>query len=148
MLAWDLSRFYIAIHSLSMYQLLDKYLAKLPTIYNILDHNFYWHSQYYKHTYRGGRWKWWGAMKWQAKAMSTLKTVKWCPSVPFFQLHITHTAAKSMAKLTSQLCGDGCWVLRCPWVLPVTTQALMDIWKASETSHSKSSLGTNTYPNY
>ena len=64
MLACNLSRFYIAIHSLSMYQLLDEYLAELPTI---LDH--IWHSQYHKHTYRGGRWEWWGAMKWQAKAM-------------------------------------------------------------------------------
>ena len=35
------------------------------------------------------------------KIMSSLKTAKWC----HFHLHILHKAAKSMAKLISQLCG-------------------------------------------
>ena len=43
-------------------------------------------------------------MKWQAKAMSSLKAAKWHPLVPFLPPHITQS--KSMAKLISQLCGE------------------------------------------
>ena len=45
----------------------------------------------------------WGTTKWRAKALSTLKIakfVRWC----YFQLHISHKTAKSMAKLITQLC--------------------------------------------
>ena len=44
-----------------------------------------------------------GAKKWWVKAMSSLKTangIHWC----HFYFHISHKAAKSMAKLISQLC--------------------------------------------
>ena len=63
----------------------------------------------------------------------------WC----YFYLHISHRAARSMAKLISQSCGK----LKAAVLLfngrgshLKTTQVLMDIWKASETSHSKSNL--------
>ena len=44
-------------------------------------------------------------MKWRAKAKSSLKTgndYHWC----HFHLHMSHKAAKSIAKLISQSCGD------------------------------------------
>ena len=56
------------------------WLAELPTILDI----FYWCSQYHKQSYRVGGW--WVPTKWEAKAMSTLKTTKWHPLVPFSPL--------------------------------------------------------------
>ena len=47
----------------------------------------------------------WGATNWRAKSMSSLKTAKCHPLVLFAPPHITKVV-KSMAKLTSQSCGD------------------------------------------
>ena len=50
---------------------------------------------------RGG----WGTTKWWEKVTSSLNqsnSINWCN----FHLHILHKAAKSMAKLISQLCGE------------------------------------------
>ena len=43
-------------------------------------------------------------MKWWVKAMSILKKAKW-HSLVLFCLHISHKAAKSVAKLIRELCG-------------------------------------------
>ena len=46
------------------------------------------------------------AIKWWAKIMSTLKTAKWHFHWCHFHLHISHKAAKSIAKLVIHLCGE------------------------------------------
>ena len=43
-------------------------------------------------------------MKWQAKAVNTENSQM--ASIGHFYLHISHKAAKSMAKLISQSCGE------------------------------------------
>ena len=59
----------------------DRYLNYLP--------DFYWHSQYHKHSYSCIGW--WGATKCWAKATLTLKTAKLHPLVPFSTSHSYHT---------------------------------------------------------
>ena len=89
----------IAIHSLSLHQLLNGQLAELPTVFGSF---FYWHN-YYNHFCKGGGQR--RATMWQAKAMSTLKQpngIHWCHSY----LHISNKAAVSKAKLISQSCGE------------------------------------------
>ena len=78
--------------------------------------------------------------------MPTLKTVKWCLLVPFY-FHISQKAAKSMAKLISQLCGElqpAVWLSRDMEAVedhPSTHGCLTSF----RTSHSKSSLGNFQY---
>ena len=85
----------------------------------------------------GGRWV---AKKYCTKPFSTLKTAKWCSLV----LHMSHKVAISIVKLITQSCGE--FTTSCPLVKERgshlrTNVALTDIWKASEASQSKSSLG-------
>ena len=60
------------------------------------------------------------------------------------QLYILHKAAKSIAKLISQLYGElqlAVCLSQGMWSKSKVAWAIMDVWQASETSHSKSSLG-------
>ena len=54
-----------------------------------------------------------GSHKMVGKGYVTLKNAKWYPLVPF-HLHMSHTAANSMATFISQLCGElqlvVCWL--------------------------------------
>ena len=90
----------IAIYyNLSIQQLLSKQLAELPTITD----------SFYSTTTTPIRWEGGGqaqvAIMWQAKAMSALKAangIHWY----HFHFHISSNAAKPMAKLISQSCGE------------------------------------------
>ena len=79
----------------------------------------------------------------RAKVMSSLKPAEWHPLVPFHH-YISHKAAKSMAKLISQSLWwitAGCVLVKRICSHVKVTRALVDVWQASETSHSKSNLG-------
>ena len=95
---------------------------------------------------RGG----WGAMKYQAKVTSTMKTAKWHPLVLFSAPHSCHTKLlnpwpNSSASHVVKLITAGCLLVKGRWNHLKTTHVLMDAWQASETSHSKSILGNFQY---
>ena len=82
-----------AVYSLPMHQLLNEKLAE----FSIILDSFFTGVVNTTSTRPP-----WGVTKWQAKSKSTLNRAKWCTLVPI----LTHKAAKTMAKLTSQLCDN------------------------------------------
>ena len=137
----------IAIHSLSLHQLLNGYLAKSPTI---LGSFFYWHNQYYNHFCNGGGWK--GATMWQGKATSTLKTAKWYSLMSFLPPSIKQSSCiqGQTHQLVMWWITAGCLLVQGWWSHLKTTGALADIWQASETSYRKTgwiTFSTNTCRN-
>ena len=84
------------------------------------------------------------ATKWLAKAKSTVKTAKWWhPLVPFSLPHITQSSSihgQTHQPVAWWITASRLFVKR-RWSHLKTTWALVDIWQASKTSHSKSSLG-------
>ena len=84
-------------------------------------------------------------MKWRARLRQQWKQ----PNGVHFTLQISHKATKSVAKLISHAVIwwiiAGCLLVKGRWRHLKTTWTLVDVWKASETSHSKSSLGNFQY---
>ena len=85
----------------------------------------------------------WEVTKWQAKATSSLKPANWHPLVSFSPPHITQSSW-----IHSQTHQPVVWWITASCLLVKgicshlkTTRTLVDVWKASETSHSKSSPG-------
>ena len=130
----------LCIHSLSMDQLLNGWLAELHTILDSFLTDVANTTNTPLGVVDGG---WMGTTKWWAKVTSTLKTAKWHPLITFPTPHTIqsslirdHTYQPVIWWFTA-----GHQLVQGRWSHLKTTQVLVDIWKAWETSHSKCSLG-------
>ena len=85
----------------------------------------------------------WLATKWQEKASSLLKPAKWHPLGPFSPPHITQSSwihGQTHQPVVWWITA-GCLLVKGICSHLKATRALVDVWQASETSHSKSSQG-------